>query len=192
MKEEFRDIKDYEGLYQVSNFGRVKSLERMTWNGYGWYLCKEIILKPSDNGIGYFVVRLSKDGIEIGYLVHQLVANAFIPNPENKPEVNHKDGIKSNNFVWNLEWNTSKENCDHKINVLGKNCNGEKQGNHKLKELQVIEILEKWATRKYTMLQLGNEYNVHRITIFDIIHNKTWKHIKRTPPIGSPLKKPNI
>ena len=100
MDEIWHDIDGYKGLYQVSNKGRVKSLK------YG----KERILKPDWNAGGYLKVHLFKNAAAQDRLVHRLVAEAFIPNPENKPQVNHKDENKFNNCVNNLEWSTAKEN----------------------------------------------------------------------------------
>jgi hypothetical protein len=122
MKEEFRDIKDYENLYQISNFGKVKSLERIIKNNGGLYHKKEIILTPV-NSRDYPCVGLSKNGKSTLSKIHRLVAEAFIPNPQNKKTVNHKDGNKLNNYVWNLEWATSKEQMNHSIYVLGNNNN---------------------------------------------------------------------
>ena len=104
--EIWRDIEGYEGLYQVSNLGKVKSLN---------YKCtkKEKILKPFSNRDGYLRVKLCKEGKRRSYLVHRLVAQAFISNPEDKPQVNHKDEDKTNNKVENLEWVTSKENINY-------------------------------------------------------------------------------
>lgn len=107
MREIWKDIKDYEGLYQVSNFGRVRSL------GNGRTHKTSRIRKLLKNNVGYLVVQLCKDGKVKTYLVHQLVASAFLENPDNLPCVNHKDEVKTNNFVGtpendykdgNLEW----------------------------------------------------------------------------------------
>lgn len=102
VEEIWVDIKGYEGLYQVSNLGRVKSLERIDSLGHKR---KEKIFKPQKNK-GYLRVSLWKDGKGKKYSIHRLVAIAFIPNPDNLPEVNHKDENKFNNNVDNLEWCT--------------------------------------------------------------------------------------
>lgn len=101
MKEVWKDIEGYEGLYQVSSFGRVHSLY------------KNIILKGVKATGGYTIVNLSKNGSTSTKTIHRLVAQVFIPNPENKPGVNHIDEDKSNNRVDNLEWMTAKENVNH-------------------------------------------------------------------------------
>ena len=104
MNEEWRDIEGYEGLYQVSNLGRVKSL-----NCRGHKGCIGI-LTPRFDGKGYEMVALYKEGKARNTKVHRLVAQAFIPNPNNYPQVNHKDEDKTNNCVDNLEW------CDTQYN----------------------------------------------------------------------------
>lgn len=114
MNESWKDVEGYEGLYQVSNCGRVKSLERMRLVKSGCFgKVKEKILKHGKNKSGYLQVLLWKDGKQKSHRVQRLVANAFIPNPENKPEVNHKDENKENNCVWNLEWCDRKYNCNY-------------------------------------------------------------------------------
>lgn len=112
--EFWKDIKDYEKLYQVSNLGRVRSLSHLASNGVKDILYKGRILKPFlDGKKNYLQVCLSKNNNKRKYLVHRLVAETFIENKYNKAEVNHKDGNKQNNYVDNLEWVTSKENKNH-------------------------------------------------------------------------------
>ena len=107
MSEEWRDIKGYEGLYQVSNLGRVRSL-----NCRGHKGCIGI-LTPRLDGKGYEMVALYKEGKARNTKVHRLVAQAFIPNPNNYPQVNHKDENKTNNDVKNLEWCTNEYNHNY-------------------------------------------------------------------------------
>ena len=103
MNEIWKDIDGYEGLYQVSNKGNVKSLK---WG-------KERILRPVIDRYGYYYIMLYNDSVRKRFKLHRLVAQAFIPNPENKPQVNHKDENKLNNCVNNLEWSTAKENSNY-------------------------------------------------------------------------------
>ena len=112
-KEIWKPILNYEGLYEVSNWGRVKSLK------FG----KERILKPGTNKYGYLIVILCKNGKVKSFSVHRLVAEVFIPNPHNYPCVNHKDECKTNNNVNNLEWCTYTYNNNYgtKIERISKN-----------------------------------------------------------------------
>jgi hypothetical protein len=106
MKEVWKDIPNYEGMYQVSNLGRVKSFRKST--NHRWD--DEYILKPSKANNGYCQVTLYNNTIRHKYLVHRLVAEAFIPNPEKLPQVNHKDENPYNNSAENLEWCTAEYN----------------------------------------------------------------------------------
>lgn len=115
MKETWKDIKDYEGLYQISSWGRVKSMKRYA-QGHGTKdLRNEMILK-TENQNGYKRIVLTKDRYRKKFSVHRLVAEAFIPNPNNYPIINHKDENRSNNCVDNLEW------CTHEYNTNYGNC----------------------------------------------------------------------
>jgi hypothetical protein len=106
MQEIWKDIKGYEGLYQVSNLGRVKSLERYKTNWSKKQCVKERVLKPILANTGYYMVVLSKNGITKSVLVHRLVAETFLSNPNNLEQVNHKDENKLNNNIDNLEFCT--------------------------------------------------------------------------------------
>ena len=114
--EEWREIKGYEGLYEVSNLGRVRRLDGIVntdIKNVSKRFLKGRILKPSTNSNGYYRVILSKDSKTKMHFIHRLVAVAFLPNPDNLPCVNHKDENPKNNSVWNLEWCTQKYNMNY-------------------------------------------------------------------------------
>lgn len=106
-KQYWKDIPGYEGKYQVSNTGKVRSLNYQGTKG------KVVRLKLYNNNHGYMMIELNKNGKKKKYSVHRLVALAFIPNPNNYPIINHKDENKTNNTVWNLEWCTPKYNINY-------------------------------------------------------------------------------
>lgn len=115
LKEIWKDIKGYEGYYQISNLGRVKSLSRVIYNKFGKVsnILEEKIMKPNKVFGGYLQISLRKNGIRKVFKIHRLVADYFIENPFNKREVNHIDRNVENNKVNNLEWVTPKENMKH-------------------------------------------------------------------------------
>ena len=114
-KEVWADIKGYEGLYQISTFGNVKSLSRsVKHSNGGTKILRERMLKTKINSTtGYKEISLSKDGKQKYHLIHKLIAEAFIDNPHRLPVVNHIDGCKTNNDIFNLEWATYSENIRH-------------------------------------------------------------------------------
>ncbi len=124
MNEEWRDIEGYEGYYQVSNLGRLRSLDRIIDfpNRHKGTMVKRLrkghVMNPGNSPNGYKVCRLMRDSIVRHYSFHRLVAKAFIPNPLNLPQINHIDGNKKNNCISNLEWCTPTDNLLHAYNTL--------------------------------------------------------------------------
>ena len=167
MQEEWRDIIGYEGLYQVSNLGRVKSF----WRG------RERIKKPVKAFNGYLHIELfKKGGKRKGFTVHRLVASAFIPNPLNKREVNHVNGVKTDNRVENLEWATSSENKRHAVATgLHINPKGEDSGRAKLTNAQVKLIRDN--PNGLSCRALAEKFGVHERTIGDIQRGKKYKSV---------------
>lgn len=117
-KEIWKDIVGYEGLYQVSNLGRVKSLERTVTIGFGNKKHLEEKIMSFSTRSGYSIIVLKKNGTKASKQVHRLVAEAFIPKEDDKNIVNHKDFDRKNNVVENLEWCTQKENIRHSVDRM--------------------------------------------------------------------------
>ena len=162
--ELWKDITGYEGCYQVSNQGRVKSLLRKT----------PIILKQAFNNRQYLIVCLAQKTEK----VHRLVAQTFVPNPDNLPLVMHLDDNPLNNNDCNLKWGTHQDNMDDMYKKGRQNqSKGEKQHLSKLIEQQVLEIREKYIPIIYSTTKLAKEFNVNQSTIERIVNRKTWKHI---------------
>ena len=144
MEEIFKDIEGYFGLYQVSNLGNIKSLK------YG----KERILKPAKDKNKYSIVCLCKQGKMKNHKVHRLVAQAFIPNPNNLPQINHKDENPSNNCVLNLEWCTADYNHNygtHNERVGASNTNNPKRS----KQVLCVETNKIYPSTMEVERQLG-------------------------------------
>lgn len=161
MIEIWKDIKDYEGFYQVSNLGRIRSLTRNVKQHSSSIQTKrgKILSLAIDRG-GYVFCALSKNNNLKTYKVHRLVANSFIPNPLDRKEINHKDCDKTNNVVWNLEWSTRSHNINHAIsNGRLKYPVGESCYNSKLTNNQRIEMYEQ-RTRGMLLKDLSAKYGV--------------------------------
>lgn len=127
MEEIWKAIPGYEGIYEASNCGRIRSVDRVSVGRWGHNKRRSHILTQTKCHGEYRQVRFSIDGIKSQPLVHRLVAQTFIPNPHNLPQVNHKDGDAANNHVDNLEWCTASQNCIHRGRVLGKWVGHQKQ-----------------------------------------------------------------
>ena len=175
--EIWKQIPEYEGLYEISNFGRARSMPRVLLESRGHtrkYRSK--ILEGSMNDKGYRSVMLCKDFVQVLHTVARRVANAFIPNPENKAEVNHKSGDKLDNSVNNLEWMTHQENSLHRNAVLLKNV-GEAVHTAKMTSTQVIEIRKMRAETKLSCRAIGEKFGVNGAAVYAAVMRRSWKHI---------------
>jgi hypothetical protein len=168
MEEVWKDVKGFEDLYQVSNLGNVKRLISQR-------VFAERLIGRTIDRYGYVKRVLSKDGKNNYFTEHRLVAIAFIDNPYNKATVNHINGIKTDNRVENLEWNTTIENHQHAIYTGLKDQKGIKHHKCKLTEEQVLEIREIGFSQ--TRMSLSKKYGVSRTNILGIIRGKFWKHL---------------
>ncbi len=164
-------IEGFEGLYEVSDTGEIRGVDRL---GYSGQRLKGKKLRPRFSGKGYYIVSLRKNNKTYNMYIHQAVAKAFVPKREGCPIVNHKDGDKTNNRAENLEWVTYHENNQHAYDTKLKPC-GASFYNAKLTEEQVREIrrIGKDATYK----EIADKYGVSRAIIMDVLSKKTYKHI---------------
>lgn len=175
--ENWRDIKGFEGFYQVSNMGRVRSLGG--WCGTAKR--KGCIRSTSLTKDGYVKVRLLHKGKDVTARMHRLVAEAFIPNPEAKDTVNHKDGNKQNNAVENLEWIDRAEQMQHAYKLGLKNSRvGSENINAKLTNEQVEEIRNSYIRYSKTngTVALAEKYGVTNRVIGLIVRGLSYKNIK--------------
>jgi hypothetical protein len=178
VKKIWKEIEGYDGDYLLSNYGEVKSIERITNPKSGRKrIVPEKILKFWRNHAGYVMVTLNKNE-KRSFAVHVLVGRHFVPNPENKPEVNHKRGNKEDNRAWMLEWNTRLENQRHSVYILGKHHAGERHYNAKLTVIIVRKMRKLFATGKYSKTEIGRMFGVKKEHAINIINNKCWKTLK--------------
>ena len=178
MKEIWKPIKDWEDYYEVSNLGRVRSLNRTIIRKNGQRLtCKGKILSHSTTSQGYLRALLKVNGHGKHFQVHRLVAYAFIPNPENLTFVNHRDGNKENNRASNLEWVSASQNTRHAFATgLIKRLKGEENPMAKLTATQVEEIRRTYIPydKEYGGFALAIKYGISRKTIYEIVHHKRY------------------
>lgn len=187
--EIWKDVPEYEGIYQVSTKGRIRSLKSSKH-------CKPHILKQTvqiekshrkyKNSSGYAFVKLYVNGKGYNKRVHRLVAITFIPNPENKDQVNHIDGNSLNNCVENLEWSNGSENTLHAKRVLKRGISyliGERHGRANLTWNDVNKIREDYPKDiNLDYKDFAKIYNVNSAEIGHIVMNKSWYDPKYTPP----------
>jgi len=172
IQEEWKSIKDFPE-YVVSNIGNIKTNNPYIKSNKGK------ILKQGETRAGYKIVQLSKRGQKKKTkMVSRLVAEAFIPNPNNYPEVNHKDHDKSNNFYLNLEWCTASYNIKYAYyNGRMPYRGGEGCSLSKLKDKDVLEIRKLYKTKEYSQADLAEKFDVGVQAIGRIIRRQRWKHL---------------
>jgi hypothetical protein len=164
IEEIWKDIKGYEGLYQVSNLGNVRSLDRL--DGRGWKI-RGRMLTPMKYKKGYLYVGLCKNNIRKCYKIHRLVAQTFIPNPDNKPEIDHINCCKTDNRVINLRFVTAKENNNNPLTLKHRsNC---KKGTKNIRHRSVIQydidgnFIREWDTITDAEKTLGITHKIHYV-----------------------------
>jgi hypothetical protein len=183
--EVWKDVVGYEGLYQVSNFGNVRSLDRIVNKPNGVsYLRKGKICTQSKSNLGYMTVGFTVNNKKVNKYVHRLVAEAFITNMNNYLQVNHIDCDKTNNRMYNLEWCTNSQNHIHasknglnKLHLHRVVYSGEENCRSLLTKEQVLEIKQKYIPYKYSAKKLSKEYGVSESCITHILNNTSWKEI---------------
>lgn len=182
LEEVFVPVAGYEGYYEVSNFGRVKSVSRyvkMPRENQKPRLKQDIFLKQGVNPNGYNLVVLSKGNTPKTCVVHRLVATAFIENTFNKRCVNHIDGIKSNNTVDNLEWVTHSENNQHAYDIGLKKANpnlGVKHHNS-IFTVENVHDIRKMLKEKKRAPYIAKKFGVTDSAIYAIKLGNTWRHL---------------
>lgn len=178
-EEMWVDAKGFEGLYQVSNLGRVKALEK-TWHTGMHYTIrhkKEHIMKTRKNRGGYEYVILRCKNKNKTITIHRLVLMSFIENKHNHPYINHKNGIKTDNNIDNLEWCTAKENVQHAIKLglrKGYVTQTKRHTRSKLTDAQAAEIRESTLS----LTELSYRYHVNQASIYYIKKGRTYKQLK--------------
>jgi hypothetical protein len=176
MKEVWKDIVGYEGSYQISNKGRVKSLKRIIYRSDGVKQSYGGLLKTQyKSKRGYMISSLCKNGKSQKSKIHRLIAIHFIPNPDNKPKINHIDGNKLNNNLDNLEWCTDMENSQHAWKTGLIDNKGSKNGMSKLTKSEVLNIRN--LKGKITYREIAEKHNISNANAWLIANKKRWKHI---------------
>jgi len=179
--QNWKALPSYEGLYEISINGEIKSLERIVTDTFFGKqrirVLREIIMKNGKSSKGYPQTHLRKNLETKTWEIHRLVAKACIPNPNNLPQINHIDGNPMNNHVSNLEWCTQSHNQLH-ANATGLRTSqkGEANTQSKLTELQVIEI-RRLNSSGISMRELGRRFGVSYPVIRNIVLRKKWNHI---------------
>ena len=173
--EVWKDIEGYEGYYQVSNNGNVKSCVKCILATNRIINRKEKLLKPWTCD-GYKIVKLYRKNIPYTTKVHRLVGIAFIPNPEKKPQINHIDSDRANNHVYNLEWATASENAIHGYTYGDRSTQGVRHPQSKFTEKEILAI-RSIDFSQITRVRIAKIYGVVKTTVSAIVNRQNWKHL---------------
>lgn len=177
MNELWQDIPNFEGYYQASTFGRIRSVERdiCDINGH-WRHRKSVILKAKKNKYGYYCVLLCKENIHYHYNIHRLIALTFFKSELSpKQQINHIDGDKSNNSIHNLEIVSALENRHHAIRMGLWNQSGENSKKAKISNSQAKEIRFLYHTHQLTCKELSDRFNLALSSIRRVVNFKSYK-----------------
>lgn len=166
------DISGYEGLYAITEDGKVWSYER---KGQGAHPAKFLTIRK--NPQGYLWIILYKNWVGKGYRIHRLVAQAYIPNLENKPQVNHKNGIKSDNRIENLEWCTAEQNQKHANDMGLRSSRGINNSNARLNDTKVRVIRQLYA-ENVSLREIAAKFGIAGKTVREICARRRWAHIE--------------
>lgn len=172
--EKWLPIIGFDGEYLCSNLGNFKSVGKVEFGNRRICKRKERFLKTSKDSSGYLQIGLSKNGKQTRYLAHRLIAQTFLGLDSERKFVNHKNGIKDDNRIENLEWVNRSENAKHSFRIGLQSNKGEKHPSAKLSWDIVNEIRKKYVPRKYSTYKLAKEYGVSATNIKDIVNNKIW------------------
>lgn len=179
-QEIWKDCIGYEGIYQISNYGRVKSVARYVYVNHGtdnYRKLREVIMQPSIINGKYWHVIFKVNGNIKHKTVHRLVAQHFIPNPDNLPVINHLDNNGFNNHVSNLEWTTVKGNTQHAIAIGALKLKGEDNPMAKYDKALVLKIREMYDVDKIRICNIARQLDLPTKYIDLIVHRKRWKHV---------------
>lgn len=171
----WKDIPGFPG-YQVSDTGLIKSCARLAKGRWGTQRIKERIIKHWTTKVGYCIIGLERDNKRVRKLLHRLVAQAFVPNPNNLPTVNHKDGNKSNCAADNLEWLTMGDNSRHAYRLGLKCADGSRNGRSKLTET-IVQSIRQDRRSGMSADAIACKYNICKASVYSICSKRSWKHV---------------